>query len=77
VSLSLHFETDGGAYIAFPFQTPTALTLAVLRADNRAEQLDLIDKEMTKWGWSPKERTMHLQSIRVLMDTPGVTLSMM
>ena len=51
--MNLAFEFSG-VIIDFPFQTPTTLSRAVMKAKGLQQRLDLIEAELKNWGW-PKE----------------------
>jgi len=76
MSLNLVFDVEGGGTVAFPFQTPTSLTFDVLNAETKEEQLELVEKEIRQWGQGEQWVTNKMNEVRVLLENPNLSVSM-
>lgn len=76
MSLNLCFEVKGGTGIVdFPFQTPTALTMKVLKTGTKKQRLHILKQQMEEWGWEEEQIQTILKTIKALMDSPNLELS--
>lgn len=76
MSMNLIFDVKGGAgCVDFPFQTPTTLTKAVLRAEGQEAKLKLIREELEGRGCIPEDIVSVLEEVKALMDNPNLELS--
>jgi hypothetical protein len=76
MSMNLYFRTEGGHMVSFPFQTPTALTYAVLNGESVEHQLALIEAEVIAWTWDNDSITRLLDECERLLRDPTLTLEM-
>lgn len=68
MSMNLAFETVRGKhFVDFPFQTPTDLSYAVLKASSVEDRLKLIEARLRGWKWSDGECAEMLDRIQVLL----------
>jgi len=76
MSLNLCFEVKGGVGIVdFPFQTPTALTMKVLKTGTKKQRLRILKQQMEEWSWEEEQIKTTLETIKALMNSPNLKLS--
>ncbi len=81
MSMNLCFEVKKcdkchrGPMVDFPFQTPTELTWAVLRAEGNDARLKLIQDQLEKWKWSIEDINRTMEEITTLINDPTLELS--
>ncbi len=74
MSINLAFKTKKNQLVDFPFQTPTSLTYAVLKASTIDERLSLIDNELKSRKFSLAERRPILLRVQKLLSDTNLTL---
>jgi hypothetical protein len=75
--MNLVFRTVQGDHkVAFPLQTPTDLTYAVLAVPTIDERLALIEQWILEFEWTDAEIDERMLEIADLMRDPGLRLEM-
>lgn len=74
MSMNLVFTANCGHSVDFPFQTPTALTFAVLEAKTKEERIEIIKNQMIKWSWDEEDIDRLLKEITEKLDDPTLEL---
>jgi hypothetical protein len=75
--MNLVFRTVQGDHkVAFPLQTPTDLTYAVLAEPSIEKQLSLIEQWILEFEWTDEEIDERMLEIEDLMRDPTLKLEM-
>ncbi len=67
MSMNLAFEIEGQR-VDFPFQTPTNLSYAVMKAKGLQQRLDLIEAELKGWEWDKQAIDEKIAQCRKLLS---------
>lgn len=62
--------------VSFPFQTPTNLTYAMLRATGDEARLKIMVDTLTEWGWDAEDISRYHDEVKALMESPSLELSL-
>ena len=65
---------DAPAYVDFPFQTPTSLTYAVLKAEPK-DRMQLLEAHVETWESGDEYQQDILDRCKALMDSPSLELT--
>lgn len=60
--------------VDFTFQTPTALTYAVLNAKTTEERIEIIKNLMIKWSWDEEDIDRLTKEITEMLNDPTLKL---
>lgn len=78
MSMNLCFEikdSSGDTHVAFPWQTSTEITYAVLNAETNEERLEILRESISSWEESLIEEKM--EQVEVLLSSEHLELRMM
>ena len=77
MSLNLYFEkvTGKNCLIDFPFQSPSSLTMSVMKADTLEKKLQLIESYLKKGPRTETEISAIITTIKEFLSDPAIELT--